>query len=114
MVFNSRVVPVFMLRLPKSSGLSIYGMGFHVCTSNVFQKYIENVRKTSMYNLEDRIIAAKKRLEFLVDFTSMSPAEMRLNAEAFNWHSRMPPIFEDHEEIIDSSKRQAENALKVR
>ena len=38
---------------------------------------------------------------------------MRLNSEAFNWHSRMPPIFEEHEEIIGTSKRQAENALKV-
>ena len=43
----------------------------------------------------------------------MSPAEMRLNSEAFNWHSRMPPIFEEHDEIINASKRQAENALKV-
>ena len=71
------------------------------------------MREERIFGLEERIIQAKKRLEFLVDYTSMSPAEMRLNSEAFNWHSRMPPIFEEHDEIINASKRQAENALKV-
>ena len=75
--------------------------------------YIAGIRETDIFALEERIILAKKRLEFLVDYTSMSPAEMRINSEAFNWHSRMPPIFEEHEEIIGASKRQAENALKV-
>eukprot|EP00116_Pleurobrachia_bachei_P013049 sb/3473311/ len=76
--------------------------------------YIAGIRETEIFALEERIILAKKRLEFLVDYTSMSPAEMRINSEAFNWHSRMPPIFEEHEEIIGASKRQAENALKLR
>ena len=74
---------------------------------------IIKVREGTIFELEERILKAKKRLEFLVDYTSMSPAEMRLNSEAFNWHSRMPPIFEEHDEIIGASKRQAENALKV-
>ena len=53
------------------------------------------------------------RLEFLAEFTSLTQADMKLQAEAFGWIARMPPILEDHVKIIDSSRKEAEEGLKV-
>lgn len=52
-------------------------------------------------------------MEFLAEFTTTSMAEMKLNAETFRWMERMPPILEEHADIIDRSRREAEEGLKV-
>jgi len=38
---------------------------------------------------------------------------MKLQAETFGWITRMPPILEDHVTIIESSRKEAEEGLKV-
>ena len=38
---------------------------------------------------------------------------MKLQAETFGWIARMPPILEDHVTIIESSRKEAEEGLKV-
>ena len=40
-------------------------------------------------------------------------SEIKLNTETFNWHHRMPKIFEDHHDIISRGRREAEEHLKV-
>ena len=66
-----------------------------------------------MFQLEKKLISAKNRLSFLVDYASFSPAEMRLNSNTFMWHGRMGAIFEEHRLIIAEKKVQYEEALKV-
>lgn len=56
---------------------------------------------------------SKDRLTFLSDFAQFSPAEMRLNANVFMWHRRMPAIFEEHKLIVSEKRSQYEDALKV-
>ncbi len=53
------------------------------------------------------------RLEFLAEFTSISISEMKLNTDTFRWIERMPPILEEHVDIITRSRREAEEGLKV-
>lgn len=44
----------------------------------------------------------------------MAPSELRLNSETFSWLSRIPPILEEHKQLITQSRREAEEGLKVR
>ena len=48
-----------------------------------------------------------------VDYASFSPADMRLNNSVFQWHFRMPEVFEEHKKIINANRLQYENSLKV-
>lgn len=75
--------------------------------------YIEKVESETIYVLEKRLVAAKNRLTFLVDYASFSPAEMRLNTNTFMWNGRMAAIFEEHKMIINEKRSQYEEALKV-
>ena len=77
------------------------------------KEFIDKVEKETIFVLEKRLIEAKNRLTFLVDYASFSPAEMRLNSNTFMWHSRMAAIFEEHKLIISEKKAQYEEALKV-
>ena len=53
------------------------------------------------------------RMEFLAEHATTAMAEMKLNAETFRWMERMPPILEEHLDIISRSRREAEEGLKV-
>ena len=78
------------------------------------KEYIIKVETDTIYELEKKLVSAKNRLAFLVDYASFSPAEMRLNSNTFMWHGRMPAIFEEHRLIISEKRTQYEEALKVR
>lgn len=53
------------------------------------------------------------RMEFLAEFTTTTMSEMKLNAETFRWIERIPPILDEHADIISRSRREAEEGLKV-
>lgn len=75
--------------------------------------YINKVENNTIFALEKKLVQAKNRLAFLVDYASFSPAEMRLNSNTFMWNDRMPAIFEEHRLIISEKRSQYEEALKV-
>ena len=75
--------------------------------------FVDKVEKDTIYTLEKRLVDAKNRLAFLVDYASFSPLEMRLNTDTFMWHGRMDGIFEEHRMIIGEKRSQYEEALKV-
>ena len=76
--------------------------------------YIEKVESDTIFVMEKRLNASKERLTFLSDHAQFSPAEIRLNAQVFMWHSRMPAVFEEHKLIVSEKRNQYEEALKVR
>ncbi|XP_076459412.1 dynein axonemal heavy chain 7-like [Babylonia areolata] len=76
--------------------------------------YIEKVESDTIFVMEKRLSASKERLTFLSDHAQFSPAEIRLNAQVFMWHGRMPAVFEEHKLIISEKKSQYEEALKLR
>lgn len=53
------------------------------------------------------------RVEFLLEYTNVSHSEMKLNTDTFRWTERLPPILEEHNEIITRSRKEKEDALKV-
>lgn len=78
------------------------------------QEYIKKVENDTIFVLEKRLVQAKNRLAFLVDYANFSPAEMRLNSNTFMWHGRMSAIFEEHRLIAQEKKAQYEDALKLK
>ncbi len=52
-------------------------------------------------------------MEFLAEFTTCTMSELKLNAETFRWMERIPPILDEHADIISRSRREAEEGLKV-
>ena len=54
------------------------------------------------------------RVSVLADNGTMAPSELRLNSETFSWLSRIPPILDEHKQLITQSRREAEEGLKVR
>ena len=75
--------------------------------------YIEKVESDIIFKMEKRLYSSQDRLAFLSDFAQFSPAEIRLNANVFMWHGRMPAIFEEHKLIVSEKRTQYEDALKV-
>ena len=75
--------------------------------------FMEKVESETMYDLERKLIRAKSTLAFLLEYTNVSPAEMRSNATMFTWYERMPSIFDEHRAIIAEKRVQYEEALKV-
>lgn len=77
-------------------------------------EYIEQVKTKEIDVLEDKVLQARQRVTFLINHTTLTKSEIHLNVETFNWYNRMPKIFEEHEEIITRSRREAEDGLKLR
>ncbi|CAI8004188.1 Dynein heavy chain 7, axonemal [Geodia barretti] len=64
--------------------------------------------------LETRVIEARHRVEFLLEHTTVSHSEVKLNVDTFRWLERIPPILEEHNDIITRSRKEKEDALKFR
>lgn len=77
------------------------------------QAYISEVQKTEMPLLEQQLADSITQLCFLMDFATLSPLDMKLNAETVLWFRRMPSIFKEHQQIITEKTKQYQNALKV-
>ena len=77
------------------------------------KEYIEKVEDKEIFVLEQRMVDSMNRLKILIEHTTFTQSEIRLNAETFDWLTRMPSIFAEHKEIISQTRREAEDALKV-
>ena len=75
--------------------------------------YIENVEEKTIYELENKLVQARNRLEFLVEYAVSTPQEIRLNNSTFQWYDRIPEVFSEHKLIIQEKQKQYEEALKV-
>jgi len=75
--------------------------------------YVEKVESETIFTLERKLMEAITTLTFLVEYTNVSPVEMRSNANTFVWYNRMHDIFEEHRAIITDKQVQFEEALEV-
>ncbi|XP_028992896.1 dynein axonemal heavy chain 7 [Betta splendens] len=75
--------------------------------------YINKVETTEMPLLERRLADSNTQLCFLMDFATLSPLDMKLNAETIQWFRRMPSIFKEHQQIITEKTKQYQSALKL-
>ena len=71
-----------------------------------------------LFNLKEIVVTEYDccvvyRVSVLADNGTMAPSELRLNSETFSWLSRIPPILDEHKQLITQSRREAEEGLKV-
>ncbi|XP_069839698.1 dynein axonemal heavy chain 7 isoform X1 [Dendropsophus ebraccatus] len=78
------------------------------------KEYIQKVEAQDMMDMELKLVEAKNRLLFLVDYVTLSPADIRLNNSTFQWHGRMGEVFEEHRKIIREKTEQYQEGLKLR
>ncbi|XP_068103443.1 dynein axonemal heavy chain 7-like [Hyperolius riggenbachi] len=78
------------------------------------KEYIQKFEAQDMQDMEQKLIESKNRLTFLVDYVTLSPADIRLNSSTFQWHDRMGEIFEEHRNIIKEKTKEYQEGLKVR
>ncbi|XP_062475626.1 dynein axonemal heavy chain 7 isoform X1 [Pezoporus occidentalis] len=74
---------------------------------------VKNIQTCDLIELEQKLADAVKYIVFLVDCISFSPADIRLNSSVFQWHDRMPAIFEDHRKIVEEKTVQFQGELKM-
>ncbi|XP_034417782.1 dynein heavy chain 7, axonemal [Cyclopterus lumpus] len=75
--------------------------------------FISKVETTEMPLLEQRLADSTTQLCFLMDFVTLSPLDMELNARSFQWLERMPSIFKEHQQIITEKTEQYQGGLKL-
>uniref|UniRef100_A0AAQ5XW12 EF-hand domain-containing protein n=1 Tax=Amphiprion ocellaris TaxID=80972 RepID=A0AAQ5XW12_AMPOC len=75
--------------------------------------YVNKVETTEMPQLEQRLADSNKQLCYLIDFVTLSPADMKLNAETVHWFKRMPSIFREHQKIVTEKTEQYQSGLKL-
>uniref|UniRef100_UPI00398F1DFB dynein axonemal heavy chain 7 isoform X1 n=2 Tax=Pristiophorus japonicus TaxID=55135 RepID=UPI00398F1DFB len=76
--------------------------------------YVQQVEVKDMAQLELKLIEAKNRLSFLVDYVMLSPSDMRLNNSTFHWSGRMAEIFEEHKKMVAEKEEQYQQGLRLR
>ncbi|XDB47728.1 hypothetical protein ABFV05_001344 [Capra hircus] len=76
--------------------------------------YIQKVETVDMIELGQRLVESKNCLTFLIECTSFSPADIRLNNNVFQWYGRMEEIFDEHRKIIKDKTEQYQEGLKLR
>ncbi|GCC28735.1 hypothetical protein chiPu_0007169 [Chiloscyllium punctatum] len=76
--------------------------------------YVKQVEVKDMAELELKLVEAKNRLTFLVDYVTLSPSDMRLNNNTFHWSGRMAEIFEEHKRMVAEKEEQYQQGLRLR
>lgn len=74
---------------------------------------MNKVKITELPQLEQRLANSNMQLCSLIDFVSLSPADMELNRKTIQWPGRLPTIFEEHDQIVSEKTTQYQNSLKV-
>ncbi|KAM4730848.1 dynein axonemal heavy chain 7 [Anableps anableps] len=75
--------------------------------------YIQKIIITEMPRLEQQLADSNRQLCSLMDFITLSPEDLELNARTVHWFQRMPSIFEEHQQIIDEKTELYQSALKL-
>ncbi|XP_051171696.1 dynein axonemal heavy chain 7-like, partial [Leptopilina boulardi] len=76
--------------------------------------FVEKAETEMVKNLENRLKEVMENILFLSDYTLLTPVEIKTNNFAFQWYHKMPSIFEEHRNIIDSKTGEYQDALVER
>ncbi|XP_043277906.1 dynein axonemal heavy chain 7-like [Venturia canescens] len=76
--------------------------------------FVEEAETKMVLDLEDRLKEIIEYIQFLSDYTTLSPVELKTNNFAFQWYHRMAPIFEEHRKIVARKTEEYREALVVR
>ena len=75
---------------------------------------VNHIQTVTMLEKEQELMKAAERLVFLSDYLQFTTAEMKLNTKTFQWHAKMPEVFEEHDAIIKEKTMEYQKALKLR
>ena len=75
---------------------------------------VEEIQSVVMKEMEDELNKAVLRIVFLSDFSQFTTTEMKLNTKTFQWHAKMPSIFDEHKTIMDGKTSEYQKALKLK
>lgn len=75
--------------------------------------FVEKFEEVTMHVLDKKLLDSLTRLSFLVDYATITPADMRLNITTFSWNSRMSGIIQEHRKIVADKTLEYQEALKV-
>ena len=78
------------------------------------KKAVEKAENETVFELEKKLFQARMRLEFLLDTTTLSPAQIRSNNQTFSWNDRLPQVFDEHKQIATDKTVQFQDALKLK
>ncbi|XP_071484907.1 dynein axonemal heavy chain 12-like [Diadema antillarum] len=73
--------------------------------------YIENARVAGIKSLKERIGESTRRMSFLLDIYFFQPEHIELNKTVLMWPSNIQPVFDENDELVESSKRKGESEL---
>ena len=75
---------------------------------------VTKIETDVMKELENELNKAATRLVFLSDFCQFTTTEMKVNTRTFQWHAKMPSIFDHHRDIIQGKTSEYQKALKLK
>ncbi|KAG8256350.1 Dynein heavy chain 12, axonemal [Homalodisca vitripennis] len=74
--------------------------------------YIKYCRTTFMDKAKTRILKSIRLAIQLMDFTSLSEEQLRLNSSIVKWLNRIKPIFEEYNDLFENTKYELEERLQ--
>ena len=75
---------------------------------------VVEIETVVMKEMENELNKAARRIVFLSDFCQFTTTEMKLNTKTFQWHAKMPSIFDEHKTIMDGKTSEYQKALKLK
>ncbi|XP_047226085.1 dynein axonemal heavy chain 7 isoform X2 [Girardinichthys multiradiatus] len=75
--------------------------------------YMQKVLTTEMPRLEQQLADSNRQLCSIMDFVTLSPEDLELNAQTVHWFQRMPSIFEEHEHMAIAKTELYQSGLKL-
>ncbi|XP_052045898.1 dynein axonemal heavy chain 12 [Apodemus sylvaticus] len=73
--------------------------------------YVERARTIGIHDLALRIQESKRQMSYFLDAFLMSPDDLNLNSTVLLWPTKISPVFDENDELIEHSKRAKENEL---
>ncbi|KAK6177269.1 hypothetical protein SNE40_015399 [Patella caerulea] len=73
--------------------------------------FVGQARTMGMIKLNERIKESKDRLAYLIDVYMFTPEDIELNCEVLTWPSRINPVFDQNDELVEKSKQKSEKEL---
>uniref|UniRef100_A0A8C2TNU4 Dynein axonemal heavy chain 12 n=1 Tax=Coturnix japonica TaxID=93934 RepID=A0A8C2TNU4_COTJA len=73
--------------------------------------YIRDVKVKGIQDLSLRIKECSGQMKYFLDVHLFSPEDIALNATVLLWPKNINPIFDEHDDLIDKTKRKAEQVI---
>ncbi|XP_031217595.1 dynein heavy chain 12, axonemal [Mastomys coucha] len=73
--------------------------------------FVERARTIGIQDLALRIQESKRQMSYFLDAFLMSQEDLNLNSTVLLWPSKITPVFDENDELIENSKHAKENEL---